>query len=142
MSPSARIAVLYTLIAALATAANIGAQVLVIALYRGPWAVPLSVLVGTGVGLPIRYLLEKRHIFAFQSDGLAHDGRLFVLYTGLGVFTTALFWGIEFAFHWAFRSDGMRYLGGAIGLSLGYWIKYHLDKRFVFVRPAAQGGAH
>jgi len=27
----------------------------------------------------------------------------------------------------------MRYLGGAIGLTLGYVIKYRLDKRFVFV---------
>lgn len=26
----------------------------------------------------------------------------------------------------------MRYLGGAIGLTLGSYIKYNLDKRFVF----------
>lgn len=55
------------------------------------------------------------------------------LYTFTGVFTTALFWGIEFGFQSLFGTDAMRYLGGAIGLTLGYIIKYRLDKRFVFV---------
>jgi hypothetical protein len=27
----------------------------------------------------------------------------------------------------------MRYLGGVIGLAIGYLTKYHLDKRFVFI---------
>lgn len=128
-----RLAVLYAVFAAIATAANIGCQALVIWAYQGPYAVPLSILVGTAAGLPIKYVLEKRHIFGFESDGLAHDGRLFFLYSFMGVFTTALFWGIEYAFHHAFGTDAMRYLGGVIGLTLGYIIKYHLDKRFVFV---------
>jgi putative flippase GtrA len=137
-----RLAVLYSVFAAIATAANIGTQALVIWLYQGPYAVPLSILVGTAAGLPIKYVLEKRHIFGFESENLAHDGRLFVLYTAMGVFTTALFWGIEYAFHHVFGTDAMRYLGGVIGLTLGYVIKYHLDKRFVFVnRNAASSGA-
>jgi putative flippase GtrA len=109
---------------------------LVIWVYQGLYAVPLSILVGTAVGLPIKYVLEKRHIFAFESDNLAHDGRLFVLYTVMGVFTTAIFWGVEYAFHRIFGTDVMRYLGGIIGLTLGYVIKYFLDKRFVFVNRA------
>ena len=138
-----RLAVLYSVFAAIATAANIGCQALVIWLYQGPYAVPLSILVGTAAGLPIKYVLEKRHIFGFESENLAHDGRLFVLYTAMGVFTTALFWGIEYAFHYVFGTDAMRYLGGVIGLTLGYVIKYHLDKRFVFVNSttASTGAA-
>jgi hypothetical protein len=31
----------------------------------------------------------------------------------------------------------MRYVGALIGLGLGYWAKYHLDKRFVFRTQAA-----
>ena len=138
MKAVARIAATYALIAVVATAANIGCQALVNEVYHGPFAVPLSVLVGTAAGLPIKYVLEKRFIFAFRADNLKHDGRLFMLYTFFGIFTTALFWGIEAAFHFAFRTDAMRYLGGAIGLSLGYWIKYHLDKHFVFVAPATR----
>ena len=142
MKGVARIALLYAVFAAIATAANIASQALWIWLYRGPYAVPLSILVGTAVGLPIKDVLEKRFIFAFQSDNLAHDGRLFVLYTAMGGFTTALFWGIEYAFHLLFGTDAMRYLGGLIGLTLGYVIKYQLDKRFVFVnRAVARTGA-
>lgn len=137
MKSIARIAVLYAVFAAIATAVNIGCQALVIWLYKGSFAVPLSILVGTAAGLPIKYVLEKRHIFSFESDSLAHDGRLFALYSFMGVFTTALFWGVEYTFHQAFGTDAMRYLGGAIGLTLGYIIKYHLDKRYVFCRDSA-----
>lgn len=132
-----RIAVLYAVFAAIATAANIGCQALVIWLYAGPYAVALSILAGTAAGLPIKYVLEKRHIFSFEADNLAHDGRMFALYSFMGVFTTALFWGVEYAFHTAFGTDAMRYLGGAIGLTLGYIIKYHLDKRYVFRTESA-----
>jgi len=134
MKSVAHIALLYAVFAALATAVNIGCQALVIWLYHGAYAVALSILVGTAAGLPIKYLLEKRHIFSFESDSLAHDGRMFALYSFMGLFTTALFWGVEYAFDYVFGTDAMRYLGGAIGLSIGYAIKYQLDKRFVFVK--------
>jgi len=49
------IAVLYTLFAAFSTVINIGSQVLSIWAYTGPYAVELSILVGTAVGLPPRY---------------------------------------------------------------------------------------
>jgi putative flippase GtrA len=136
-----RIAVLYAVFAAIATVVNIGSQSLVIWFYQGHYAVPLSIFVGTATGLPVKYVLEKRHIFSFESNNLAHDGKMFALYSFMGVFTTALFWGIEYAFHAAFGTDSMRYLGGAIGLSLGYAIKYHLDKRFVFIKRSGVGVA-
>lgn len=132
MKGVARLAVLYALFALIAIAVNIGCQALVIWLYQGMYAVPLSVLVGTAAGLPVKYVLEKRHIFGFESKSLAHDGQTFMLYTFMGVFTTALFWGIEYTFHVLFQTDGMRYLGGAIGLTVGNIIKYHLDKHYVF----------
>jgi hypothetical protein len=50
----------------------------------------------------------------------------------MGIATTAIFWGFEFGFNHAFQSKEMRYLGGLIGLAIGYWTKYHLDKRYVF----------
>jgi putative flippase GtrA len=137
MKGVARIAVLYAVFAAMATAVNIGCQALVIWAYQGSYAVPLSILLGTAAGLPVKYVLEKRHIFSFESDNLAHDGKMFALYSFMGVFTTALFWGVEFAFHHLFGTDAMRYLGGTLGLTLGYAIKYHLDKHFVFVSRKA-----
>lgn len=136
MKGVARIAVLYAVFALIAIAVNIGCQAMVIWVYKGPFAIQLSVLVGTGAGLPVKYVLEKRHIFGFESKNLAHDGRVFMLYTFMGVFTTALFWGIEYGFHATFGTDTMRYVGGAVGLTIGNIIKYHLDKRYVFRKEA------
>ncbi len=130
------LAVLYAVIALVATAANIAAQELVVRAYAGPFSVALSVFVGTGVGLVAKYLLDKRYIFRFTARDTAHDAQTFLLYTAMGVATTALFWGFEFGFNHVFESKEMRYAGGLIGLGLGYWAKYHLDKRFVFRAPA------
>ena len=132
------IAVLYTLFAAFSTAINIGAQMLSIWAYKGPYSVELSILIGTAAGLPLRYLLEKRYIFAFKSNNIAHDGQLFVLYSFMGVFTTAIFWGVEYAFHLIFATDTMRYVGGVIGLAIGFYVKYQLDKKYVFVSDDKQ----
>lgn len=137
MKAVARIAFLYSVFAGLATAANLATQALVIWGYASAYAIEISILAGTAAGLPIKYILEKRHIFEFESESLKHDGKLFFMYSFLGVFTTALFWGTEFVFQWIFGTDLMRYLGGAIGLALGYIIKYHLDKRFVFVNKTS-----
>ena len=132
MKSAARIALVFTLVSALATAANIGTQAVSMWAYSGEYAVALSVLAGTAMGFPIKYVFEKKYVFGFKADNLGHDTRLFTLYGCMGVFTTAIFWGVEFAFHHIFGTNDMRYLGGAIGLTLGSYIKYHLDKRFVF----------
>jgi putative flippase GtrA len=128
-----KIAVLYTLFAVLSTAINIGSQMLSIWIYKGPLSVEISILVGTAMGLPLRYFLEKRYIFNFTSKNLVHDGKLFVFYSAMGVITTLIFWGTEYAFHLVYDTDLMRYLGGIIGLSIGFYVKYQLDKKYVFV---------
>ena len=92
-----------------------------------------SMVIGTGAGLITKYILDKRHIFAFKAKNLAQDGKLFLLYSVMGILTTALFWIIEYIFEWIFATELMRYIGGSIGLILGYLTKYHLDKQFVFV---------
>ncbi len=132
MKVAARIALIYAFVSGLATVANIATQAVVVALYDGTFAIQLSVLLGTATGFPIKYVLEKKHVFDFQVDNLVHDTRLFILYGFMGVFTTLIFWGVEWTFHVVFETDTMRYLGGAIGLTVGSFIKYHLDKRFVF----------
>ena len=50
----------------------------------------------------------------------------------MGLVTTVIFWGFEFGFDHLFETREMRYLGGIIGLAIGYYAKYQLDKRFVF----------
>lgn len=130
---AARIAVLYSFFAVISTVINIGSQILSIWLYKGQFYVEISILVGTAMGLPLRYFLEKRYIFDFKTKSLAHDGKLFVIYTAMGIITTLIFWGTEYAFHLIYNTDFMRYVGGIIGLSIGFYIKYQLDKKYVFV---------
>jgi len=43
------------------------------------------------------------------------------------------FWAVEYAFHLTFVTDAMRYVGGVIGLAIGFHVKYKLDKKFVFI---------
>ena len=128
-----KIAVLYTLFAVLSTAINIGSQMLSIWIYKGLLSVEISILVVTVMGLPLRYFLQKRYIFNFTSKNLVHDGKLFVFYSAMGVITTLIFWGTEYTFHLIYNTDVMRYLGGIIGLSIGFYVKYQLDKKYVFV---------
>lgn len=111
---------------------NIGSQEVVVRLYDGPYVVTLSILVGTGVGLLVKYALDKRYIFKFKAQNTAHDARTFLLYALMGVVTTVIFWGFEYAFEYFFQTKELRYLGGVIGLAIGYFVKYSLDKRFVF----------
>ena len=129
----AKIAVLYTLFALFSIVINIGSQMLSIWVYKGLFSVEISILVGTAMGLPLRYFLEKRYIFNFTSKNFIHDGKLFVFYSVMGVITTLIFWGTEYAFYLIYDTDLMRYFGGIIGLSIGFYVKYQLDKKYVFV---------
>ncbi len=127
-----KLVVVYTILAIIATLANIGAQEIVIRNYTGGFAITTSVLVGTAVGLVVKYILDKRYIFHFQARDALHDSQTFALYTFMGLATTAVFWGFEFGFQYWFQSKELRYIGGVIGLTIGYFIKYQLDKRYVF----------
>lgn len=89
-------------------------------------------LVGAVVGLVIKYALDKRYIFRFQVHKVAHNAQTFVLHAIMGLVTTVIFWNFEFAFQFLYATKEMRYLGGAIGLTLGYRFKYQLDKHYVF----------
>lgn len=133
-----KLALIYTLLAAIATVANIFSQDMTTRLYAGPYHIALSILIGTGVGLVVKYVLDKRYIFRFTARNAAHDGQTFILYALMGVVTTAIFWGFEFGFEHLFATKEMRYLGGVIGLAIGYVTKYELDRRFVFRQEAGQ----
>jgi len=87
---------------------------------------------GTIVGLIIKYLLDKRWIFYDLATGVKNHSQQFALYTAMGLVTTAIFWGTETAFWMIWQTDLMRELGAVLGLSIGYVVKYNLDRRFVF----------
>ena len=122
----------YTFFAVLATLANLAAQRAVLWFGDSGTLFALAVGTGTGVGLVLKYFLDKRWIFEDLSSGVKEHGKKFSLYTAMGIFTTAIFWGTETGFWIVWQTDMMRELGAVIGLSIGYVVKYCLDRRFVF----------
>ncbi|MEL7111153.1 MAG: GtrA family protein [Pseudomonadota bacterium] len=122
----------YALAAVAATIANIGAQWLIVSLLGNTaYVVYASVLIGTAVGLVAKFLMDKFLIFRDPAAGRQAVTQV-SLYLATGIFTTIVFWAIELAFHYVYQTDLMRYVGGVLGLAVGYTLKYMLDSRFVF----------
>ena len=132
MLASIKLALRYAILAGIATLFNLGSQEMTVRFYQGIYELPLAMLVGTGIGLWVKYLLDKRYIFRFKARSIGHDTWAFTLYSLMGVLTTMIFWGFEWAFDAIYQSREMRYLGALMGLSIGYITKYQLDRRFVF----------
>ena len=91
-----KLALRYAILALIATAANIGAQDLYIRYNIWVFPVVASVFIGTGVGLVVKYILDKRYIFRFRSKNAVQDGFTFFLYTAMGVLTTLFFCVLDF----------------------------------------------
>ena len=125
----AKTAFYYIIFALIATLANITAQDLSVRIINN---VAISIFIGTIAGLLVKYELDRRYIFRFYPKNKKAHRKTFLLYALMGVFTTCIFWGLEWAFHLFFATKTMRYLGGILGLAIGYFSKYHLDKRYVF----------
>lgn len=130
------LAVRYAFFALLATLTNIFFQDMANRVYEGYGGIYVSMAAGTLAGLVVKYVLDKKYIFCFRSRTLVQDSRRFLLYSLMGVFTTCVFWAAEMGFDHAFGNVPMRYAGAVLGLAVGYWMKYLLDKRFVFVEYA------
>lgn len=132
MIDSLKLAALYTIFAIIATFCNILAQDICTHIYSGHFYIFISMIFGTAIGLIIKYILDKKYIFKYKTKNTKHNNKIFVLYAIMGVFTTIIFWGFELSFQFIFENKEMRYIGGIIGLMIGYICKYYLDKRFVF----------
>ena len=126
------IAIRYTAFALLAIAANLGAQRIVLALGDSALIYIAAVCTGTAVGLVLKYLLDKKWIFFDHDARLEHHSRKFITYSATGVLTTCLFWASETLFWFIWQDDIMRETGALIGLSIGYWLKFRMDRHFVF----------
>lgn len=130
-----RTAALYVAFAILATAVNLGTQMLVELVMAGEWATVVAVLAGTLTGVVTKYVLDKRFIFRHETMSAAHGLKTFFLYGVMSGVTTLIFWGFEFGFDYLFGTDLARYTGAVIGLAIGYVAKYHLDKNVTFTGP-------
>ena len=122
-----------------AMAVNIVCQWVSLPLYTRLYSLCAAMFFGTLAGLIVKYVLDKRYIFRRQVKNRTDNFGKFAPYAVMGVITTLIFWGFELSFNSLFPWRHTRFVGAAIGLTIGYLIKYRLDKRFVFVRQATAG---
>lgn len=128
-----KLIVLYIFFALIATLGNLGAQRISLSVFEELGLI-FAIGMGTLIGLIIKYILDKRWIFGDLTVGITDNSKKFALYSAMGVSTTLIFWASETLFWWIWHSDLMREIGAVLGLSVGYFMKYHLDRVFVFDR--------
>jgi len=123
----------YAAFAAISTFFNLLFQWFSFALYTGFATLYIGMFVGTVAGLISKYLLDKKYIFYHVPKDKKDDAKKFILYSLMGTVTTGIFWATEIGFDLIFEGSGAKYIGAIVGLSIGYIIKYFLDRKFVFV---------
>ena len=123
----------YIIFAVISTLFNLLFQYLSFGLYAGFGSLYVAMFFGTLAGLVVKYVLDKKFIFYHEIKDKKDDAKKFALYSLMGVFTTIIFWGTEIVFHTLSDDPNAKYVGAVIGLSIGYVIKYFLDKKYVFI---------
>ena len=121
---------LYVLFAVIATVANLAAQRAVFAIWSLPYTLIIALGVGTLVGLFVKYVLDKNWIFVEAIE--ESDVKRFARYGVTGGITTTLFWGAESLAWILTESHPVREICAVMALAVGYWVKFHLDRRYVF----------
>lgn len=124
---------LYVVFAIVATIVNLFTQEIASTLFQYEYEIIVSMFTGTLAGLVVKYLLDKKFIFKFETKSQKQDVTTFFFYSLMGVVTTVLFGVTEYTFDLWFETKTMRYVGAVIGLSIGYVTKYYLDKKYVFI---------
>lgn len=84
--------------------------------------------------LLLKFWLDKKYLFKFNFKTFKNLYKGFSLYSINGLLTTLIFWFIENIFYFLFDNKYMILFGAVIGLSIGYIVKYNLDKKLVFVQ--------
>jgi len=126
--------VVYAAFCALAITVNLGLQLIASRwLGFGYW---MSLVIGTGGGLVFKYVLDRNYVFRARDVGAAKDVGRFLVYARFGLLTTGIFWTAEWVGHVSTGGEAGRYVGGGLGLCIGYALKYWMDRRWVF-QPAA-----
>ena len=130
---TAALAARYVLFALLSTLVNFAAQEAVVQSAPAAGLIP-SILAGTAAGFIVKYVLDKKWIFSDAYSSHRNEMHKIMLYGIFSVLTTIVFWSFEVAFWTLWKTDVAKYAGGAIGLAIGYVLKYALDRKYVF-RP-------
>ena len=117
---------LYFLFALLSTFVNIIGQHIFLNYYENLF---LAVIVGSAAALFFKYILDSSIIFdASKQISL----ETFLRYAFIGACITPIIWLVEVIFLNIFGTVFMRDVGAFLGIALAYYVKYEMDKRYVF----------
>ena len=125
-------AIKYGSLCVCAIMSNLCAQRIVLSISSADLGIVWAVLIGTFVGLIVKFVLDKAFIFNESLDSPGEDIKKFILYSLNGVLTTTIFWVSELTFFWVFATTFAREAGAVLGLTIGYYYKYRLDRKYVF----------
>ncbi len=138
---------LYMIFAVVATFVNIGSQFIIKSLLKNipilnnfflnkeiTYYFIIQLVIGTGLGFLTKFFLDKIFVFKEKTEGFSKTIKQLIIYGLLALITTAIFWSFEFTFKLVFDFKNSEFVGGIIGLSIGYTVKFLLDKKFVFIQ--------
>ena len=117
---------LYYGFAVVATILNLTCQNILIFL---EYEIYLQILGGTLIGLVSKYYLDRQYVFKDTKTNIAGS---FMLYSLFGALLTPLWWVIEIIFIYLFETILAQNVGATVGLAICYYLKYLLDKKYVF----------
>ena len=121
-----------TFFALIASSVNLFSQWVIFNFFSSGLTIFFAIIIGTLLGLLTKYYLDKNWIFEYSNKSYADELNKFSLYSLTGIFTTLIFWLFEIFFYYFVNLPNSHLWGGALGLSVGYSLKYFLDKRIVF----------
>ena len=89
----------------------------------------LAVVCGSAAGLIFKYSLDS--IIVFEGNRKINL-KTFITYAFIGACITPIIWIVEVTFLNIFGTVFMRDVGALLGIALAYYIKFEIDKRYVF----------
>ena len=122
----------YIVFSIIATVLNLITQRIVLMGLDQSYGLLFAMLAGTLIGLVVKFVLDAKWIFYVRLSGTKTQSKRFGRYSLFGFITTCIFWGTEALFWIIWTTELARETGAILGLSIGYMMKYRLDKRFVF----------
>lgn len=122
----------YLFFSIIAIIINIASQRLIFGISESEHVFIFAIFTGTVAGFVSKYIFDKYFIFNDQLSILAEETKKLLKYSFFAVFTTLIFWFTEYVFWVVYQTHTAREIGAIIGLSIGYYLKYNLDKKYVF----------
>ena len=117
---------LYFLFALLSSIVNLIGQHVFLNYYENLF---LAVVCGSAAALIFKYVLDSSIVFEGNRE---INLKTFLTYAFIGACITPIIWIVEVIFLNIFGTVFMRDVGALLGIALAYYIKFEIDKRYVF----------